>query len=105
VRAGQDRVPHHPLHGRGAAGTPDDLGGRSELPARIRFRPPAHRLDFPVVADAQVVSVNGHVEITTPDAAAGAHAVTAWALAHGVQLEDFSVTRPSLEDVYLELTR
>jgi len=30
--------------------------------------------------------------------------VTGWALEHGVDLEMLEVTRPSLEDVYLELT-
>ena len=30
--------------------------------------------------------------------------MTGWALEHGVELEAFEVTRPSLEDVYLELT-
>jgi ABC-2 type transport system ATP-binding protein len=32
------------------------------------------------------------------------HELTAAALARGERLEDLSVTRPSLEDVYLELT-
>jgi ABC-2 type transport system ATP-binding protein len=32
------------------------------------------------------------------------HEVTGEALARGGRLEDLSVTRPSLEDVYLELT-
>jgi len=30
--------------------------------------------------------------------------LTGWALDHGVELDVFEVTRPSLEDVYLELT-
>ncbi len=33
------------------------------------------------------------------------HALTGWALSSGVNLEGLSVTRPSLEDVYLQLTR
>jgi hypothetical protein len=32
------------------------------------------------------------------------HELTGWALQHGVDLEVFEVSRPSLEDVYLELT-
>ena len=32
------------------------------------------------------------------------HQLTSAALARGTGLEDLSVTRPSLEDVYLELT-
>lgn len=40
----------------------------------------------------------------TPDPTALLHALTGEALARGERLEDLSVTRPSLEDVYLELT-
>ena len=41
----------------------------------------------------------------TEDPTALLHALTAEALARGERLEELSVTRPSLEDVYLELTR
>jgi ABC-2 type transport system ATP-binding protein len=44
------------------------------------------------------------VERFTDDPTALLHALTAEALARGEQLEELSVTRPSLEDVYLELT-
>ncbi|HEX8156084.1 MAG TPA: ABC transporter ATP-binding protein [Solirubrobacteraceae bacterium] len=40
----------------------------------------------------------------TDDPTALLHQLTSAALARGVALEDLSVTRPSLEDVYLELT-
>ena len=40
----------------------------------------------------------------TDDPTALLHALTAEALARGETLEELSVTRPSLEDVYLELT-
>ena len=33
-----------------------------------------------------------------------AHDVTGWALEHGIALELFEVTQPTLEDVYLDLT-
>ena len=33
-----------------------------------------------------------------------AQRITTWALEHGVELEHFSVSQPSLEDIYLELT-
>ena len=33
------------------------------------------------------------------------NALTGWALERGVALEGLEVSRPSLEDVYLELTR
>jgi ABC-2 type transport system ATP-binding protein len=44
-------------------------------------------------------------EHVTDDPTALLHELTAGALARGERLEDLSVTRPSLEDVYLELTR
>jgi ABC-2 type transport system ATP-binding protein len=43
-------------------------------------------------------------EHVTDDPTALLHELTADALARGERLEDLSVTRPSLEDVYLELT-
>ena len=43
-------------------------------------------------------------ERDTDDPTALLHEVTAGALARGERLQDLSVTRPSLEDVYLELT-
>ena len=50
--------------------------------------------------------VNGSppVEVETEDPTALLHEATAAALARGERLEDLSVSRPSLEDVYLELT-
>jgi ABC-2 type transport system ATP-binding protein len=44
------------------------------------------------------------VERETDDPTALLHELTAEALARGERLEELSVTRPSLEDVYLELT-
>jgi ABC-2 type transport system ATP-binding protein len=40
----------------------------------------------------------------TDDPTALLHQLTSAALARGVGVKDLSVTRPSLEDVYLELT-
>jgi ABC-2 type transport system ATP-binding protein len=44
------------------------------------------------------------VEIDTDDPTELLHRLTSEALARGERLEDLTVTRPSLEDVYLELT-
>ena len=71
-----------------ARGTPDDLGDRSAQPATITYR----------LADEPV-----SVETTTP--VETLNELTAWAMAEGIELEGLEVTRPSLEDVYLELTR
>jgi ABC-2 type transport system ATP-binding protein len=69
-----------------AAGPPDELA-----PARDRYR----------VAYTE----NGsRVELETDDPTALLHRLTGDALAAGARLDGLSVTRPTLEDVYLELT-
>ncbi len=70
-----------------ARGTPEDLGDREAQAATIRYR-----------ADGREVTV----ETTTP--VQTLHELTAAALAKGEDLEGLEVTRPTLEDVYLELT-
>jgi ABC-2 type transport system ATP-binding protein len=45
------------------------------------------------------------IELDTDDPTELLHKLTTEALARGERLEDLTVTRPSLEDVYLELTR
>jgi ABC-2 type transport system ATP-binding protein len=85
----------------------DELRDRIDAPARVAFRLPAGvALDeVPRVGGATVsAEAHGEVVLTAADGVAAAHAVTGWALAEGVALRDFTVTRPSLEDVYLELT-
>jgi ABC-2 type transport system ATP-binding protein len=85
-----------------AEGTPDTIGGRADAAARIRFVLPAgigvDRL--PVAASLE----NGHVEVRTEDEVRVLHQLTGWALDNGVSLEQLTVERPSLEDVYLQLT-
>ena len=71
-----------------ARGTPADLGDRESRPARISYR-----------EDGRAVEL----ETTTP--VATLNELTGRALAEGRQLDGLEVTRPSLEDVYLELTR
>jgi ABC-2 type transport system ATP-binding protein len=70
-----------------ARGTPQDLGERENGAATIRYRS----------GGRDVV-----VETTTP--VQTLHQLTGEALARGEELEGLEVTRPSLEDVYLELT-
>ncbi|MGN6275932.1 MAG: ABC transporter ATP-binding protein [Solirubrobacterales bacterium] len=70
-----------------ARGTPADLGRRDEGETTIRYR-----------ADGREVTV----QTTTPTKAL--QELTAAALARGEELDHLEVTRPSLEDVYLELT-
>jgi ABC-2 type transport system ATP-binding protein len=65
-------------------------------PSELSARPSAYRVSY---------QENGHrVELETEDPTSLLHRLTGEALARGARLEGLSVTRPSLEDVYLELT-
>jgi len=84
-------------------GTPGSL--RAERAAtRIQFvRPPAK--DLPQVGEAVSGGEDGMVVMMTENPTAALHELTAWAVARGLELDRLEVSQPSLEDVYLELTR
>ncbi len=42
--------------------------------------------------------------MSVPQPVPALHALTEWAMAHDLPLADISVQRPSLEDIYLQLT-
>ena len=48
--------------------------------------------------------MNGELSITVEDPVAVLHTLTGWALERGIALEGLEVRRPTLEDIYLELT-
>ena len=89
-----------------ASGTPDSLGGRDEGEAVIAFRlpGPATVADLPDGLGARPVLDEGRVELRTTEPTRTLNALTGWALARGEELDALTVTRPSLEDVYLRLT-
>jgi ABC-2 type transport system ATP-binding protein len=70
-----------------ARGTPADLGQRGSGETTIRYR-----------VDGREVSLR------TTEPVKALNELTGRALADGQELEGLEVTRPSLEDVYLELT-
>jgi ABC-2 type transport system ATP-binding protein len=90
-----------------ATGTPDEIGGRREAASRIRFSLPAgvDRRTLPegVLARAEP-HANGAVTVRTNEPVKVLGELTGWALEQGVDLHALEVSRPSLEDVYLELT-
>jgi ABC-2 type transport system ATP-binding protein len=43
------------------------------------------------------------VEFTTVAPTAAVHAITGWAVGRGIELTGLAVSRPSLEDVFLQL--
>jgi ABC-2 type transport system ATP-binding protein len=71
--------------------------------ARITFTlPPGVALaDLPVPGTPK----DGSVVIETAQPTAELHRLTGWAVRHEVVLSGLTVDRPSLEDVYLRLTR
>ena len=93
-----------------AEGMPDELGGRADAETTIRFAAPAGRRPGRRPGGAgrlSVAAANGGaatIEIATGEPVAALNALTGWALERGVDLHGLEVSRPSLEDVYLELT-
>ena len=85
-----------------AEGPPASLAGRDQMQTTIRFRPAATAPAPPELG--QVPDGNGVLRLSTNQPTKIAHEITGWALEHGVELDVFEITRPSLEDVYLELT-
>jgi ABC-2 type transport system ATP-binding protein len=90
-----------------AEGSPQDLGGREDAAARISFRVPADQVErLPVGQLSAGPSANGasSVIVEAKDPVPALAALTAWSVEHDVELSGLEVRRPSLEDVYLELT-
>jgi ABC-2 type transport system ATP-binding protein len=89
-----------------ASGRPDELGGRDLRPAEIRFGLPEDRAldDVPEVPADSRELLGDRVVIHTRQPVRAAQIITSWAVQGGIEIAHFSVTQPTLEDVYLELT-
>jgi ABC-2 type transport system ATP-binding protein len=89
-----------------AEGKPEEIGGRDLRPAEIRFLLPPERpvAELPELPDAQVTSERDRVLVRTRAVVPVTARITSWALEQKIELGHFSVTQPSLEDIYLELT-
>lgn len=88
-----------------AEGPPATLAGREAAAVVVRFRVPAGIPELPQGLLGGVTIANGRVELRTTNPTRALHALTGWAIERGLDLEGLEVSRPSLEDVYLELTR
>jgi ABC-2 type transport system ATP-binding protein len=86
-----------------AEGTPESLGGRATAATLITFQSDGADLEG-LPADDVRIGENGRVAISTDTPTATVHRLSGWALERGIELSDLSVTRPSLEDIYLQLT-
>jgi ABC-2 type transport system ATP-binding protein len=89
-----------------AEGTPGTLGGRNRMAATIRFTLPegTGADDLPADLRALLAGEDGHVTLTSDTPLVHLGALASWARARGIDLPDIDVRRPTLEDVYLELT-
>ena len=87
-----------------AEGSPDSLAGRDTTEAFVRFRLPAGTSlgDLPLEPGIARLDEDG-VLIDTVEPTRVLAALTGWAAGRGQELEALTVTRPSLEDVYLHL--
>jgi ABC-2 type transport system ATP-binding protein len=88
-----------------AEGPPDQLAGRNEA-TEIRFSLPAatSAADLPDLGPATAAVDGRGVVVRALEPTRALHLLTGWSLDRGMVLEGLTVARPSLEDVYLELT-
>ena len=90
-----------------ALGRPEELGGRDLRPAEIRFSLPSEWSlgDLPDVPCEHRSLAGDRVQVLTKEPVVAAQRLTTWAVDNDVDLGHFSVSQPTLEDIYLELTR
>lgn len=92
-----------------ALDTPQDLGGREDRPTRITFRlpgatePPAIN-GLVIRRDADEHSGAAAFILESADPVADLNRLTGWAMGENTVIEDLEVRRPTLEEIYLEVT-
>jgi ABC-2 type transport system ATP-binding protein len=88
-----------------AEGSPAELGRSTGADTEVRFRLPdgVGAPELPL-AFASAQADNGFVTLRTGEPVKALNELTGWALERDVDLSSIEVGRPSLEDVYLELT-
>jgi len=85
-----------------AEGRPQDIGHQAGGATEIRFRLPAGADAAELPVDA--ASADGLLVVRTAEPERALHRLTGWALERGVTLAGLEVSRPGLEEIYLELT-
>jgi ABC-2 type transport system ATP-binding protein len=86
-----------------AQGTPETLRAGTEQLTHIRFELPDGIEAATLPLQVRVDDRTAIIETKTPTRTL--NDLTTWAVAHGLELPNLEVARPSLEDVYLELTK
>ena len=87
-----------------AEGPPSTLGGRNTAATTVSFELPAGSPPLPDDLSEARRHRDGRMELHTVEPMRTLHRLTGWAVDNEVELGNLSVSRPSLEDVYLELT-
>jgi ABC-2 type transport system ATP-binding protein len=89
-----------------AEGTPAEIGDREHQPPTISFRLPAGASlgELPLDGAEEVSERNGLVVLRTNAPVALLNRLTGWSLERGLDLGGLEVRRPTLEDIYLELS-
>ncbi len=85
-----------------AEGTPDTLGGRQTASTVIRFEVGSLPIDALPLTPSAVIGDT--VEVQSEDPTHDLHVLTGWAVNGGHTLDGLTVAKPSLEDIYLDLT-
>jgi ABC-2 type transport system ATP-binding protein len=89
-----------------AEGTTETLGGRDRAPSDISFGPPGGvgPSGLPPELASSAALRDGRIHLQSQHPARTLHLLGSWALERGFDLDDLTVGRPTLEDVYLQLT-
>jgi ABC-2 type transport system ATP-binding protein len=89
-----------------AEGPPETIGGRDLGRVTVAFRLPddLSSTGVPLPAGVEPDPATRTVRFETASPTRALAPVMAWAAGRGVELDGLSVTRPTLEDMYLELT-
>jgi len=85
-----------------AEGTPSTLGFRDRAKVQVRYRLPPGIT--PPTGLGGPPDAQEFIQIAFDDAVTGVHDLLHWAIENRIDLDGLEVRRPSLEDMYLELT-
>ena len=85
-----------------AEGPPSDLSQRDGS-VTIGFRIDSGSGALPEDLGAEQTGNSGRYTITTSTPTRSLHQLTGWAVEQGIELQELSVSRPSLEDLFIEL--
>jgi ABC-2 type transport system ATP-binding protein len=85
-----------------AEGPPATLAGREAMRPTISYRLARDATPPPDLGGAP--AADGTIQFTPDDLTLALHRLTGWAIDTGVSLDGLRVLRPSLEDIYLQLT-